>query len=922
MGKMLLSSVLASLIGLAALPAAGTGMHGVLVIYSNDSSLPANMQVDAALRNTLDAQTRLDLTYQTEFLDYPRYGDEPDSAYDKLISDFLRAKYAHQSLDVVIAGGPQASRFLFRHQNDLFTNTSILVIAAGRTPFGDQAPPARFLSIPTWIDPLPTLKMAVRLQPKAKEIVVVTGASQFDLNWKVGIVEAFKGWQTHPPVRWLNALPLEKVLSELSRLPPTTIVYTPGFQQDGGGRSYSGRDSVRYMAEASSAPVYSSYSTMINFGIVGGYVFYFRDVGGQAGEIVKRILAGEKLTQRDMPEALPSEYVVDWNQLERWHLPQANLPLGTTIVNREPSPWEKYKRYILGAIGLVILQSFLILYLLTERRRRRRTQEKLAERLRFETLVAQVSSEFANLENGRIDEAILHSLQRVQEFFRSSTAGIWRLHDIDNRFVCTHQRPENAHAGGLDISQEAFPDTVQRLLLGKSVVFSAEGELGNQDGREGFLKAEMKSLVAVPLQSENQLLGALSLVNFEDPKSWPADITFRLSTIADVLGGALARQYAATALRESEVLKGVILDYMQSNVAVVDKDGVVLEVNQHWVDSASRDGALSPHRVGVGVNYLEVCRAAIGGEGAEGALEALYGIQSVLTGGRQTFDLEYPCPSPTESRWFRMTAMRLPRASGGALIIHLDMTQEKLAQLERKRMQEETAQLNRATEMGQLVASLAHELAQPLAAVLSNAQAASRLSARPNPDLAEIQTALSEIIEDDQRASAVLSNVRALLRKHSITPHRVNLNEIVKNVNLMVKSSAQLRGIQIWLVLSDEAVLVMGDEVPLQQVLLNLINNAMDAVTQLPVERRTITLTTRTRTQDRSGMLVVEDQGPGVPDDLRAKLFQPFFTTKGEGLGMGLAICQTILQTLGGSIELQSRSGRGASFRVVLRLAS
>jgi C4-dicarboxylate-specific signal transduction histidine kinase len=269
-----------------------------------------------------------------------------------------------------------------------------------------------------------------------------------------------------------------------------------------------------------------------------------------------------------------------------------------------------------------------------------------------------------------------------------------------------------------------------------------------------------------------------------------------------------------------------------------------------------------------------------------------------------------------------MTAMRLPRVSGGALIIHLDMTQEKFAQLERKRMQEETSQLNRATEMGQLVASLAHELAQPLAAVLSNAQAASRFSVGPNPDLAEIRTALSDIIEDDQRASAVLNNVRALLKKHSITPHRVNLNEIVKNVTLMVKSSAQLRGIQIWLVLSEDTVLVMGDEVPLQQVLLNLINNAMDAVTQLEAERRTITLRTAVRTQDGSGILVVEDQGPGVPDDIKAELFQPFFTTKSEGLGMGLAICQTILQTLGGSIELQNRPGRGATFQVMLRPAS
>jgi signal transduction histidine kinase len=923
MRKMLLSCVLTSLIGLAGLPASGAGRtHTVLVVYSNVQSLPADTQVDEKLRETLAVNTSLGLNYQTEYLDYPRYGEDNDRTYDKLVDDFLRAKYAGKSIDVIVAVGPEALLFLRRHQDDLFVGIPVLGISVRRASYEDQLMPVRFLITPITIEARPTLELAMRLQPNAREIVVVTGASNYDLGWEKNTRRALTEWRAHPPVRYLSGLPLSDLLNELAHLPQNTIVYSPAMQRDGSGNTYTGRDVVRRMAEVSSAPLYSCFGTTINFGIVGGYVLDMADVGTQAGQVVRRILAGEKLTQKDMPDGPPSHYVVDWNQLKRWHLPEANLPPGTAIVNREPGPWEKYKRYILGTVGLVLLQSLLIFYLLAERRRRRRTQKELAERLRFETMVAQVSSEFANLESGRIDEAILHSLQRVQEFFRPRTAAIWRLHDAGSRFVCTHQWPENTRSDSLDISQEVFLDTLHRLSLGESVLFSGEFKLGQQEDAHSFLKAEMKSLVAIPIQSENHLLGALSLVNFEDPESWPADITLRLSTIADILGGALARQYSSEALRESEVLKGVILDYMQSNVAVVDQDGVVLEVNQHWIDSASRDAALSPARVGVGVNYLEVCRAAIGGEGAEGAMDALYGIESVLTGARDSFDMEYPCPSPTETRWFRMTAMRLPRASGGVLIIHMDMTPEKRAQLERKRMQEETSQLNRATEMGQLVASLAHELAQPLAAVLSNAQAASRLSARPDPDLAEIQTALLDIIEDDQRASAVLNNVRALLRKHSITPHRVNLNEIVKNVTLMVKSSAQLRGIQIWLVLSEEAVLVMGDEVPLQQVLLNLINNAMDAVTQLAVERRTVTLRTAVRTQDGSGLLVVEDQGPGVPDDLRAKLFQPFFTTKGEGLGMGLAICQTILQTLGGSIELQNRPDRGATFQVMLRPAS
>ena len=919
MRNLWLACILTSLIA-TALAANGAGRsQTVLVIFSNDRSLPASRQIDDEMRQTLAVQRNLDLIFQTEFLDYPRYADIDDTAYDKLVSDFLRTKYADRSIDAIVVVGPAAFRFLSRHQDDLFVGIPVLVIGISRASYENQSLPTRFLAIPIAIDPRPTLEMAVRLQPQAGVIVIVTGASNFDLAWEKRIRSALTEWQAHPPVRYLSGLPLSAVLGELARLPENTIVYCPGMEQDGSGKSYTPRDVMQRMAEASSAPLYSSYSTLIDFGIVGGYMFDMADLGRQAGEVVRRILTGEKLIQKDMPGPVPSRYVVDWNQLERWHLPEANLPPGTIIVNREPSAWQKYKNYILGAVLLLLLQSFLILYLLAERRRRQLAQEQVAERLRFETLIAQVSSEFANLESGRADRAILQSLQKVQEFFKSSVASIWRAQDGGSKFRRTLLWPEHARGRTDAISPDDFPGTVRRLSRGESVRFSGEGELSKLEDCESFRQAGVKSFLALPIQNGNHLLGALALKNFTEAALWPTDILPRLNTIVDILAGALARQHATEALRESEVLKGVVFEYMQSNIAVIDKDGTVLEVNQQWVDSARRDGASPEYSVAVGVNYLEVCRKATDSEGGR---ESLRGIQSVLSGTRQIFEMEYACHSPSEQRWFRMTAMRLPRASGGALIIHFDITRQKLAELERERMQEEAAHLHRATEMGQLVASLAHELAQPLGAVLGNAQAAARLAARSEPDLAEIQSALADIIEDDQRARAVLNNVRAILKRHAVTPHRVNLNEIVENVTVMVRSSAQLRGIQLRFVLSEDAVLVQGDEVPLQQVLLNLVNNAMDAMSQVPAERRVLTLKTVIQIDSGSGLLVVEDQGPGVPNDLKAKLFEPFFTTKGEGLGMGLAICHTILQMLGGSIELLNKSEPGATFQVALPLAA
>ena len=889
--------------------------QSVLVIYSNDRSLPANIQVDERLRQTLAVTTNLDLKYQTEFLDYPRYGDEGNSAYDKLFSDFLRAKYADKQIDVIVAGGPQAYRFLLRHQDDLFVHTPVISIVAHNAFSDDPPKQARFLDIPSKLEPRPTFDLAMRLQHNASQIVVVTGTSRFDLDWERRLRTMFALWPAHPPVRYITGLPLHDVLQELSRLPRNSIVYSPGFQQGGGQRAYANRDVIRQMSEASAAPVYSSYSTMINYGIVGGYVFEMADAGEQTGKVVQRILNGEKLTQKDMPPALPSHYIVDWRQLKRWNLPAANLPPGTIVVNHEPNPWQKYKTYIRIGLLLLALQMFLILYLLAERRQRQTAQKQLAERLKVEILVARVSSEFADLESGQVNPAILRTLQSLHDYSPSSTVCIWQLQGSSDRLTCTHMWPKEANDEVAASFPDKFPETAARMSRGDTVVFSGLMTSPNPRASNSFRNAGIKSLLAIPVQSENRILGTLSLVSTTEAKAWPKDILPQFRTIADILGGALARQNAADALVESEVLRGVILDYMQSDVLVIDNDGIILEVNQHWINSASIDGTDSPIVVGVGDNYLDVCERDMGSTDAQ---QSLHGIRSVLNGTRRSFESEYSRPSPSAPRWFRMTVMRLPRPRGGALIIHFEITHQKLAELERAKMQEQTAQLHRATEMGQLVASLAHELAQPLAAVLSNAQAASRIAAKSQPDLAEIQAALFDIIEDDQRARAVLNNVRTLLKRHTVTPHKVNLNEVVENVILMVRGSAQLRGIQLEKMSPEHAIFVQGDEVPLQQVLLNLMNNAMDAMEELPVERRVLTLKTAVQPDSGSGLLMVTDRGPGIPDGVKEKLFEPFFTTKGEGLGMGLAICQTILQNLGGSLELRDNSEHGATFQVLL----
>jgi PAS domain S-box-containing protein len=250
----------------------------------------------------------------------------------------------------------------------------------------------------------------------------------------------------------------------------------------------------------------------------------------------------------------------------------------------------------------------------------------------------------------------------------------------------------------------------------------------------------------------------------------------------------------------------------------------------------------------------------------------------------------------------------------------IDVTDRKRVESERAVLREELAHLNRVASMGQMAASLAHELAQPLAAILSNAQAAATFAARSQPNLEEVRGALTDIIEDDQRAHAFVNNMRSMFQKQMITPTPLDLNRIAYDVSRLVRNDALRKGVRIRVVTQPAAVLVTGDAIALQQVLLNLVNNGMDALQHQPSEQKEIILTTLIRDRSDYGSILVEDNGCGIAEEDKSKLFTPFFTTKKDGLGMGLSICRSLIESLGGEIRLLDSRESGTVFQVNLHL--
>jgi len=233
------------------------------------------------------------------------------------------------------------------------------------------------------------------------------------------------------------------------------------------------------------------------------------------------------------------------------------------------------------------------------------------------------------------------------------------------------------------------------------------------------------------------------------------------------------------------------------------------------------------------------------------------------------------------------------------------------AEAEAALQRQEVAHLMRVSLLGELSGSIAHEINQPLTAILSNAQAALHLLAQKSPDLAEIRDALQEIVHEDDRAGEVIHRLRSLLKKGERKGEYVNINDLVRSTIGLLNSELIGRDINVRLDLQNSEFVTRGDSVQLQQVLLNLVMNAMDAMTSTPPAQRSILISTR---EEKAGTVDVrvKDRGHGIPPKLNDHVFEPFYTSKDHGLGLGLALCSTIIQAHQGKLTLVNGEGGGA----------
>jgi signal transduction histidine kinase len=382
----------------------------------------------------------------------------------------------------------------------------------------------------------------------------------------------------------------------------------------------------------------------------------------------------------------------------------------------------------------------------------------------------------------------------------------------------------------------------------------------------------------------------------------------------------------AKALQDAVRLYRALLASLQDQVAILDADGTVIRVNDSWQRHADMPSPCPFERARVGDNFLLCCRhaaeivAALHPEDRDPATRRLFnGAAAVLRGEYQRYETDYELKHGGHREWFTIRVESLERADGGAVVTRANISVRRQAQAEVEEQRRQLAHLGRVAVLGQLSGALAHELRQPLAAILANAEAARHLIEREMIDVDEISMILGDVVAEDRRAAAVIDGLRAMHRRGDMRLEPIAPEDLVREALRLAHTELMTRGVTATWVIDSELPAVLADRVHIQQVLLNLILNSCESMGEKEAAERLLSLGA-----SEAGAHVrfsVRDSGTGIPDTLIESLFEPFVTTKPEGLGLGLSIARTVVDTHGGRIWAENAEGSGATISFLLPTA-
>lgn len=580
----------------------------------------------------------------------------------------------------------------------------------------------------------------------------------------------------------------------------------------------------------------------------------------------------------------------------------------------------------------------------------------------FERLLADVSSRFVNLPEEQIDGAISDALRRSCEVLGADRAQLLLLpQGPGEQARVTHAWAAADVVRVVPKPIEAdFPWVIQRWRAGQSTVLRTLADLPReaQIDRQSFERVGTRSHLGMPMLVAGRVERAIVFASLLRDHDWPEEVVERVGVLAMVFANALAHQMARDALHEAVNFERTVTQLLANLLAsdIADRDQALESALRDMSAMFSADRAALWRRVR---DTPEFVRSQVWNQAGQrplpmaGEIRTPWIAQRLVEGAAVAFDRldELPREAALDRRSLRQfgicSAMIVPvigdgRVAGAlsfarsrdgsawpkALLLRVRLVGEVLAafiarDVSERRARDAQAQSAHAARIGTVgvfAASLVHELTQPAAATLANAQTATDMLAAQAPNTGELRLVVADIARDAQRAADLIQQLRRFLRRGAAARTTIDVGATILEAVRLAESEARGKAVDVVVDVEEGLPPFIGDGVQIQQVLLNLLLNAVDALASAETPDRIVRVRAH---RGKNGIRIeVQDNGRGMDEATQAQIFQPFFTTKPNGMGLGLSISRTIITAHGGSLDVESVPGRGTTFSISLPLLS
>jgi signal transduction histidine kinase len=609
---------------------------------------------------------------------------------------------------------------------------------------------------------------------------------------------------------------------------------------------------------------------------------------------------------------------VSWQAPQKWKIAESLLPNNAPIRLGERSLWEEHGGFVIGLILFAIIATVLILILLRNLSHLRRTRSELNDRLRFERLIAMLSTKFVNIPPEKVDQEVERGLDEVIETMKIDRCAILELSKDSAEVRITNKRPTlDAGTVPFPLSRQRLPWLYEQTSHGKVIVLpDVRKDLPTEtDAEKNFFREfGINSALVFPFFQAGGTTQAILYASGRSQKEWPDEVIKDLRSIGQIFAAALARKQADESLRESEAT--ISLAAQSANLGLWSRD---MPTDKIWATERTR--TLYDFSAEAEVTFGQLLES-LHPEDRPATEKAIAGA---VADGCDYNIIHRVIRADGTARWIAARGRAIYSATGQPLKMmgaSFDITERRQRALETEGHRQELAHLGRVALMGEMASSLAHELNQPLTAIVANAAAGQRFLDRGVIDARELHELLLDIALDGQRAGKIIRGIREMVRKGNPNREPVDMNQVVKDVVRLTNSDAVRNGCVLVIELDSQLPPVEADAVQLQQVLLNLIFNAFDAMQATPLHLRRVVLSTTSLgpTSQANGAVrtTVRDFGTGFPEKTRQHIFEHFFSTKKEGLGMGLAIARSIVESFDGVLDATNAIDGGAILHFTL----